>query len=417
MGSYATLYFSNFEVEYFKSYVDPIIMTIFRESDRRQLKWVDDDGEERVSFQYCNSIRTIKLRLDVMGFNLANTINEFNKCNSDVSEYISEEIEDEDILVDDYTFENWLKAMRYIVTSKQYYFELKDKIKPQENPLLYHVLFEHDEGNSLYGFKCSDVRFVFRAILELFDDEDKVILDYSDLVDGGYYSEEEKICESSLQSMANTYIKNEKIILISEGSSDIAVIKRTMDCLYPDIVDYYSFMDFDQSNASGSATSLVSYVKAFIGSGIRNRIIALFDNDTAAEEAILALNKINIPPNIKVLRYPYLEMASNYPTIGPTGIEFTDINGLACSIELYLGRDILTNNDEYDYPTKYIPVQWKGYSQSLRKYQGEILYKEQILKKYFNLLDDIKRRPELKELHDWTGMKKILDMIFNAFNH
>ena len=102
MGSYATLYFSNFEVEYFKSYVDPIIMTIFRESDRRQLKWVDDDGEERVSFQYCNSIRTIKLRLDVMGFNLANTINEFNKCNSDVSEYISEEIEDEDILVDDY---------------------------------------------------------------------------------------------------------------------------------------------------------------------------------------------------------------------------------------------------------------------------------------------------------------------------
>ena len=113
----------------------------------------------------------------------------------------------------------------------------------------------------------------------------------------------------------------------------------------------------------------------------------MFDNDTAAEEAILALNKINIPPNIKVLRYPYLEMASNYPTIGPTGIEFTDINGLACSIELYLGRDILTNNDEYDYPTKYIPVQWKGYSQSLRKYQGEILYKEQILKKYFNLLD------------------------------
>jgi hypothetical protein len=72
--------------------------------------------------------------------------------------------------------------------------------------------------------------------------------------------------------------------------------------------------------------------------------------------------------------------------------------------------------DEYnDYPTKYIPVQWKGYSQSLRKYQGEILYKERILKKYFNLLDDIKRRPGQKELHDWTGMIKILEMIFNAF--
>jgi hypothetical protein len=349
MGSYATLYFSNFEIEYFKSYVDPIIMTIFRESDRRQTKWIDDN-EERVSFQYCNSVRTIKLRLDVMGFSLDNTIKEFYRWNSDVSEYIYEIIEDEDFLLfDDYTFENWLKLMKYIVTSNQYYFELIDKIKPHENPLLYYILSEQNEGNSLYGFKSSDARYVFRALLELFDDEDKVILDYSDLVDGGYYSEEEKICESSLQSMADTYVRNERIIIISEGSSDIAVIKRTMDCLFPDIVDYYSFMDFEQSNASGSANSLVSYVKAFIGSGLRNRIIALFDNDTAAEEAILALNKVNVPPNIKVLRYPYLEMAINYPTIGPTGIEFTDINGLACSIELYLGSDILTNNDEPEF--------------------------------------------------------------------
>jgi|HigsolmetaGSP11D_1036233.scaffolds.fasta_scaffold00324_4 hypothetical protein len=417
MGSYATFYFSNFEVCSFKSYIEPIVMTLFRESDRKQIKWIDDDGEERVTFQYCNTISTIKLRLNVMGFNLANTINEFNKYNSEpifVSEYTGEKFED--ISVDDYTFENWLKAMKYIVTSEHYAFELKDKIKPRENPLLYHVLSEHYDGESYYGFKCSDIRFVLRALLELFDDEDEVILDYSDLVDGGYYSEEEKICESLLQSMANTYINNEKIILISEGSSDITVIRRTMEYLFPDIVDYYSFMDFNQSNASGSASSLVGYIKAFIGSGIRNRIIALFDNDTAAEEAILALNKIAVPPNIRVLRYPYLEMASRYPAIGPTGIEFTDINGLACSIELYLGRDILINNDEYDYPTKYIPVQWKGYSQSLRKYHGELLNKEQILKKYFKLLDDIKRRPELKELHDWTGMEKILDMIFNAFN-
>ncbi|MFI8713237.1 HEPN/Toprim-associated domain-containing protein [Brevibacillus brevis] len=418
MGSYASLKISSFEVYSCKSYIDPLIMTFFRELDREQRSWFDEEGEERVSLKYRNKVSTMKLRFDIMGFNLFNTINEFKIHNDKhfcFPDYASEEYEE--ISVEEYTFENWLNAMKVIVNSAQYYFELKEMIQPKENPILYHVLYEQNDGNSLYGFNCSDIRYVFRGILELFNDEDEFCLDYSDLVDGGYYSEGDKICEISLQSLANHYITNEKIIIISEGSSDITVIKRTMEILYPDIVDFYSFMDFDQSNASGSASSLVSYIKAFIGSGIRNKIIALFDNDTAAEEAISVLNKISIPANIKVLRYPYLELASQYPTIGPNGVGFTDINGLACSIELYLGRDILTC-EEYviDYPTKYIPVQWKGYNQGLKKYQGEILNKEQILKKYFTLLDKINVYPELKEQHDWQGLGKVIRMIFSAFN-
>lgn len=415
MGSYATLFVSSFEVYSCKSYIIPTLMTLFRESDRNQMCWTDEDGEERESFRYINRVGSIKLRLDIMGFNLTNTINEFTLIND--SHYTVEHVNDNwnEVLLEGYHFDNWLKAMKIIVGSERYWFNLKEEFKPNDDPILYHILDEHEEGDSFWGFECSDIRYVIRGLLELFNDEDPLYIDYSELVDAGYYSEEDAICELSLQSLANEYITNEKVIILTEGSSDITIIKRTMEYLYPDIVDFYSFMDFNQSNASGSASSLVAYIKAFIGSGIRTRIIALFDNDTAADEAIMAFNKINIPSNIKVLRYPSLEQFNEYPTIGPHGMGYTNINGLACSIEMYLGRDMLLNN-VLDYSTKYIPVQWKGYSQGLKKYQGEILNKEQLHKKYFKFLDDLNEYPELGEKHDWEGLKEIIIMIFTAFN-
>ena len=41
-------------------------------------------------------------------------------------------------------------------------------------------------------------------------------------------------------------------------------------------------MDFEGARVSGAAGSLAALVKAFVGAGIANRVVALFDNDTAA---------------------------------------------------------------------------------------------------------------------------------------
>jgi hypothetical protein len=98
-------------------------------------------------------------------------------------------------------------------------------------------------------------------------------------------------------------------------------------------------MDFETSKAEGGAGALVNTVRSFIGAGIMNRTIALFDNDTAAGEALRSLALIAIPENIKIMRLPDIELARNYPTLGPNGIARSDINGLACAVELYLGQD------------------------------------------------------------------------------
>ena len=71
------------------------------------------------------------------------------------------------------------------------------------------------------------------------------------------------------------------------------------------------------------------------------------------------------------MRLPDLEILRDYPTLGPAGESRMDVNGLAASIELYLGRDVLTN----PVAGHLVCVQWKGYVAGVRKYQGEILDK------------------------------------------
>lgn len=120
------------------------------------------------------------------------------------------------------------------------------------------------------------------------------------------------------------------------------------------------------------------------------------------------LSGIEIPNNIKVLKYPDLEIAKKYPTKGPTGDVVMDINGMACSIELYLGKDILTEDED-----NLIPIQWIGYFESAGKYQGRILDKANCLKKFFDRMND---KDISRENFDFSGLDDILKMIFEAFN-
>jgi hypothetical protein len=50
-----------------------------------------------------------------------------------------------------------------------------------------------------------------------------------------------------------------------------------------------------------------------------------------------------------------------------------DVNGLAGSIELYLGRDILVEDNG-----GLSPVQWRGYDRDLNQYQGELMNKTEL---------------------------------------
>ena len=227
-------------------------------------------------------------------------------------------------------------------------------------------------------------------------------------MDAGYYSNTDKVCELALSELTSDYPVNSTIIIMTEGTTDTEILKGAMQLLYPHLAEYYSFMDFGVK-PPGGVGPLVNAVKSIAAAGIENRIIAVFDNDTAAYSATAILKDINLPPTIRLLHYPDIELARKYPTLGPSGVEYLDINQLACSIEMYVGKDILIKDGEYT------PVQWKGYDARAKRYQGEILDKDRIKSEALNKLKDCKLGKRAIKDKEWLEMRKLLKSIFKAY--
>jgi hypothetical protein len=200
-------------------------------------------------------------------------------------------------------------------------------------------------------------------------------------------------------------------VILTEGSTDREFLEAGLRVLFPHLLGYYSFMDFAVARPAGGAGALASVVKAFAAAGISNRIVAMFDNDTAAHDACRGLRSIALPPNILVRHYPELEFLRNYPTLGPSGQAIMDVNGLAGSIEMYLGQDVLTLGGV----TELQSVQWKGFNEALARYQGEIMHKERVHAAFRQKVERALRGEKCSGTTDWTGLHGILTSILHAF--
>jgi hypothetical protein len=407
-----SLYSMKFEVE-------PWLLSIFRESDKRvftrkhseAIGWYHSGEDfEETAYVYSNSAKNIKQRLDVMGFSICKIQNEFNSVVQEQIENVEgkraqrSDLPDLEILKR-YTFDNWLDAFKFALANNV----RRDNL-PESAPELVKYLFSNHSGG-LEEFPHTDFLSYLRVYLEACPDEnDLVYLDITYLVENNFYYPEDKVCELALENLSTEYSPYQKIIVLTEGSTDSLILSHSLKLLYPHLYGYYFFMDFGVSNAAGGANILVNNLKAFIGAGISNRVVALFDNDTAARVSTKALQTIDIPNNIKVLHYPNLDLAKNYPSVGPNGASENNVNGLACSLELYLGLDVLTIDG------KLSPVHWKGYDDSLKQYQGEIENKKTIQKNFFTKLEQCTNDSKLIEKTDWSSIRLIFQSIFNAFS-
>jgi hypothetical protein len=111
-----------------------------------------------------------------------------------------------------------------------------------------------------------------------------------------------------------------------------------------------------------------------------------------------------------VMNYPNITLADSYPTRGPNGETVQDVNGSACSIELYFGRDVLTVDG------RLIPVQWKAYDERVKRYQGEIQQKDLLKDRFLQKTDAAKRNGLQTAPGDWEDMRRLLEAVFDAFH-
>ncbi|MET7345561.1 hypothetical protein ACIOEZ_16650 [Streptomyces sp. NPDC087866] len=259
--------------------------------------------------------------------------------------------------------------------------------------------------------------FALQAALLAMPDAEVVFTFASSEPDTDHDPELLLMCAQAVEAVQEVSSAHAPVVVLTEGRSDVAILEPALELLYPHVTDLVRFMDYS-SGPQGGAGPLASTVRAFAAARIANPVVALFDNDTGAADAIRALSRMPLPDNIKFLQFPELALASSYPTLGPPTTEApagnlstADVNGLAGSIELYLGRDVLSLPDG-----TFRPVQWSSYIKGSKRYQGEITDKGEIQDLYYAKLARAQKDPSVIAEQDWSGVRAILEMVIHAFD-
>lgn len=428
MGTYTDLYIADFPVHTTKSKVDSRVMSIFREADKTiqectqsarnnlTCPGTSNSDEKEIFVKYSATVDQVIDRLNIMGFSLEASKAWYEHGILENLELYTELEKDDDFdfikakieLLNTFTFDKYTDAIAYIYEHRIERWMSSEELPIDIDPIIKFV-YDDVDHEMYFGYPSYDIRHFLRIFCEVVPKSDFVVQDITDLVQGGYYNREDQICENAINELIGNYAIDSKVLILTEGSTDKNILEPTLKLLYPHLSDYFSFMDFGVSNAAGGASALVTTIKAFIAAGIGNRVIALFDNDTAAKVALKSLREIEIPKNINIMQYPDIGICNDYPTIGPTGLFEFNINGLAGSIEVYLGRDVLETDGVLT------PVQWKGYDKSIRQYQGEIMDKTAIQNKFRAKLSTCQNDSSKISNHDWDELKVILNSIFTSF--
>src|SRR5207302_6625534 len=110
------------------------------------------------------------------------------------------------------------------------------------------------------------------------------------------------------------------LIVLTEGRTDAEFIAAAVKIFYPHLADVMRFPDFG-IKPEGGVSAVVRNVKAFAAAGVANRTVAVLDNDSAAADGIRHHKDVTLPDNIRVMRYPDLDLARQYPTLGPPTID------------------------------------------------------------------------------------------------
>lgn len=219
------------------------------------------------------------------------------------------------------TFKKWTNALKKIV---KYEFENGNinlsntcniPLKTECEKLIYYSLTSEND-NSYFAINCEVISeiYVMRMILECFNDEDVITLNFSDLA----YWSDDSISEG-LVATENM----EKTIVLVEGETDKKILEFAIAHLYPHLEDLFYFMAFNERNVKrdGGSSFICKNLKIFYFSKLKSKFIAIFDNDAEGLKSKSSLlNEIkNWPNNFKIMLYPELNEFNKYPTIMPNG--------------------------------------------------------------------------------------------------
>ena len=404
MGCYADIYAGERRILTYKNVLPDFLTDIFNDCDKIHefgkkasriakqygledlANWLGEyDDNEMIIFVQKASV--IKKRLAIYGYS-----DDLYKSQ------ITESLDENEEFLKQLIIEN-KKDLGYSRALKQDLTKLREfRSNGDENVDLIGRIRQTDflNGDEILNYIPDDIIF-YGCVCSLKDD-DYIVLDYSDLNSGGYMD----ISEFSS--------KDDNPIIIAEGVNDFKVLDCSLGIIYPELVDNITFLDIEGYKVEGGAGAAVKMIKSFAGAGIKNRILALLDNDTGALSALRSVkNKpFKLPANLKIVQYPNIKICEKYPTVGPQGEVVMDVNGLAGSIEMYLGKEVLTNDGELE------KIMWTSYMDDVQKYQGELINKKDVNKRFDEI---IKKVTKDNYEYDFSDLKTLWDYVISQLAH
>lgn len=368
MGSISTLYVAGYPVwEEKNQYIHEIPNLIFQPDD-----FITEKNKPFHGFR--QSVKVCKQRLEIYGISLKHAEKDFD---------IAKETAIKEGYYDFHLSK--IKYKDYLETSKAI-LEKKPLTYLDKNFLFYETLIEDE-----LLFQGQTLEANLYSIFYLLKETDIVEYDLTYLIESGY-----------INYTPSDFISWEKIIVLTEGKTDSEFLSKALKRIHPNLYPYYHFMAFAEFKAEGSTSALFRLVKSLAAANVKQPIVVIFDNDTAGILEMNKLEKIKLGENFRVLKYPDIEIAKNYPTIGPNGFKNMNVNGFACSIEMYFGKDTLSDSNG-----KLILVRWTSFM-SGEKCQGKIDKKDEVQKKFTTKLNS-----ELDA--DFSDIDSILISIFQAY--
>lgn len=406
MGSMITLGIGRMELDWGKnsSYTDH--SALFKLSDIKAIPYYyvsmdSDDVIIEMKEGYARKMSSIKNRLDMLGYSIPRTKEMYEELIKEYENYgykikLSYETFFDIINTLDISVVNTVDVA---VEYEENGYDLGEYVRkcvlasPQiKDKILVEYGEEEDDiyispENDLFVFLESlPVYITLRILAENPNNADyELQWRFYDVIENGWVKREDIVKELD---------NRDRVLIVTEGSSDSFVLRKAIDQLYPDIADFFDFVDMDKNYPFTGTGNLYNFCMGLCRINIRNNMIIIFDNDTTGLEKYHKSLTLKNPDSLVITKLPDHQDFTKVLTTGPQGESMENINGRAVAIECFLDFNSIPRAPH---------IRWSSYNSNEEQYQGELIDKEEYIKVYkkCNLVDGSYDVSKLKYLIEY----------------
>ena len=380
MGSMITLGIGRMEIDWGKNNMFTNHSVLFTEHDIKQIPYYYYDSDtEKEMMEYKEGLScklsVVKRRLNMMGYSII-------ECEKKYKELLKEcSYHDVIICIDFTSFKAIIEkiSLEKINTPLLEYedydngydigeFARKCILGEKEIRNIMLEYYSNDLQTMLSDldvfFENMDPYIILRLLAEKKDLQDlEVYWTYADVVEDGWATKDEILSFS--------HNDGNRILVVTEGSSDTFVLKKTINALFPELAHMFQFIDMQENYPFTGTGNLYNFCCGLIKIGITKKMIVIFDNDTAGMEQYNKLENMSKPDTMLIMRLPNHYAFKEIETIGSQGTSIEDINGSAVSIECFL-----------DFNRHTPQIRWVSYNKNTQSYQGALVAKDDYIKEF-----------------------------------